>query len=276
MKRLNWPVGALLAVLAVSAGAIPVRPDAGAPQANAPAAAKAAPAAAVSPFIIDPGHGGSDFGAFVDGRREKDIALAIAKKVKERLEDGSGLPARLTRDSDVFVPLNERVDESLAGEAFVSLHLNEARSRRRHGITVYAFGNGLLRRRYRRRRRRVPPLAAPPRQEERESAALAQFMVRSLRARGFTVDAPARAHFYVLKNPAIPSILIEMGYLSNPKEAARLADPSYQDQLADAIASTLRAYAVEDVAARSPRPRLTASLTRRRGKKRQAAAGNGK
>lgn len=203
---------------------------------------------AAAPFILDPGHGGRDLGAVVHGLREKDIALAIALKVEQKLA-ADGMAARLTRDSDFFVPLNERVVDYEQGEAFISLHLNEVRGKKASGITVYAFGRGRMRsrrRRHLRHHRKVPPLPAPPKAEARASAVLAQSIVRSLRARGFKVDPPAHAGFYVLKNPAVPSVLIEMGYLSNPREAKRLAQPAYQDKLAGAIAASLQAYAVAE------------------------------
>ncbi len=228
--------------------------------------APAAPADnGASAFILDPGHGGDDLGAVVRGLREKDIALAIARKVKERLA-ADGLAARLTRDSDFFIPLNERVLENELGEAFISLHLNEVRGKKAQGITVYAFGKDHLRiRRHHHRRRKVPPMPAPPKEEAHASAALADTIVRSLRSQGFHVDPPARAAFYVLKNPAIPSVLIEMGYLSNPQEAARLDDPAYQEKLADAIASSLKSYWVES-GSREPGGETTAAKSATKGK----------
>lgn len=201
---------------------------------------------ALTPFILDPGHGGEDLGAVVYGRREKDLALQIALKVKERLEARTGIPARMTRDSDVFLPLDARVDASRAGLGFVSLHLNQVRSKKLEGITIYAFGKSPYKQGKRRRaKRRVAPLPAPPKEQARASAGLAETIARSLRGQGFKVEPPLRAGFYVLKNPAVPSVLIELGYMSNPAEGARLADPAYQERLADALASSLQAYAIE-------------------------------
>jgi N-acetylmuramoyl-L-alanine amidase len=213
---------------------------------ESPAFPAAAQAASLSrSVILDPGHGGQDLGAVVGGRREKDIALAISRRVKEKLEAMGALPVRLTRDSDIFIPLDQRVAESLETEslAFVSLHVDQVRSRKQHGIRVFAFGKNPFR--YRRRAPRVskvPPLPPPPAEEAEESNALAASLVNSLRAQGFRVEPPAKAGFYVLKNPNIPSVLIEMGYLSNPKEAARLNDPAYQDRLAEAVAVSLQSY----------------------------------
>lgn len=198
-------------------------------------------------LILDPGHGGNDLGAVVGGRREKDIALSISRRLKARLEARGAGPVRMTRDSDSFVPLDERVDDSLewSGRVFVSLHLNQVRAKRLQGITVYAFGKDQFKSagksaNKRRHHRKVEPLPAPPKELARASARLADSIVDSLRHQGFRVDPPAKAGFYVLKNPGIPSVLIELGYLSNPQEAARLNDPAYQDKLAEALASSLQ------------------------------------
>ena len=82
----------------------------GADEAAEPAQEAPRPAPAV---ILDPGHGGRDLGAVVAGRREKDIALAIANKLRERLEARGAGPVRMTRDSDVYIPLYERVEDGV-------------------------------------------------------------------------------------------------------------------------------------------------------------------
>ena len=204
--------------------------------------------------ILDPGHGGDDLGAVSGSWREKDIALAIARRVKQKLEALGHTPVKLTRDADVFVPLNKRIDESVEwdGLAFISLHLNQVRSKKPQGITVYAFGRQTVRLPRRHRHSKVPPLPAPPKDEARASADLARALVQSLRAQGFRVDPPAKAGFYVLKNPRLPSVLVELGYLSNPQERARLSDPAYQDRLAEAVAVSLRSYSLSSAATSTP------------------------
>lgn len=201
-----------------------------------------------APFVIDAGHGGEDLGAVVFGRREKDLALQIALKVKQKLEARSGIPARMTRDTDLFVPLDERVElGNRGGLGFISLHLNQVRSKRLEGITVYAFGKSPYKNSGRKRKihSKVPPLPAPPKEQARASAAFADVITRSLRGQGFKVEPPIKAGFYVLKNPTVPSVLVELGYMSNPEESARLADPAYQDRLADALAVSLQHFAME-------------------------------
>ena len=89
-------------------------------------------------------------------------------------------------------------------------------------------------------------MPAPPQVEARDSDELAGAIVAGMRADGFRADQ-AKSDFYVLKDPTHPSVLIELGYLSNPEEAKRLADPAYQDKLADSLAKVLEAFAARRV-----------------------------
>ena len=85
-------------------------------------------------------------------------------------------------------------------------------------------------------------MPAPPGVDAKESDFLAGAMVKAMRGGGFRVEK-AKSDYYVLKNPAQPSILIEIGYLSNPEEAARLNDPAYQNKLVDTLAKAIESYA---------------------------------
>jgi N-acetylmuramoyl-L-alanine amidase len=197
----------------------------------------------LTPVIIDPGHGGDDFGAVVKGIQEKDIALAVGLKLRDRIK--SDMPVMLTRDSDRFVALNDRIVDSVDwnGAVFVSIHLNQVHDKRLSGATVYSYGADTQRHHWRRpRHRNVPPMPAPPGIDAKESDFLASAMVKAMRGDGFRVEK-AKSDYYVLKNPAQPSILIEIGYLSNPEEAARLNDASYQDKLVETIAKAIESYA---------------------------------
>lgn len=191
--------------------------------------------------VIDPGHGGQDWGATVKGHKEKDIALAVALRLKERLER-RGARVELTRSADRFVELDERVRASSEGAVFVSLHADKVRTRGVSGMAVYAFGKDVRRGLTRRTHRVLEPLPAPTPEQAKLSAELAGAMVRSLRDEGFRVDAPARAEYYVLKNPHGPSVLVELGFLSNPAEAKRLGSAAYQDRVADALAQSVDRY----------------------------------
>jgi|GEM_PF-1913355 len=200
----------------------------------------------IAPLILDPGHGGDDLGAVVHGIQEKDIALAVARKLRDRLK--TAMPVMLTREDDHYVTLDDRVVDAVDwdGAMFVSIHLNQVRSKKNAGAVVYSFGAMPFERHHHRPHRRhprVPQMPAPPRVEARDSDELASALVAGMRADGFRVSQ-AKNDFYVLKDPAQPSVLIELGYLSNPQEAKNLADPAYQDKIADTLAKVLQAYAL--------------------------------
>lgn len=215
-----------------------------APVSAMPTAASLPPAGdrPATPVILDAGHGGDDLGAVVKGLREKDIALAVTLKLRDRIKNE--MPVAMTRDSDHFVTLDKRLVESVDwnGAVFVSIHLNKVRNKTVSGATVYSFGVQRTRSRHHRRHPKVPLMPAPPRVDAKESEVLARALVRSMRAGGIRVES-AKSDYYVLKNPAQPSVLIEIGYLSNPAEAARLNDPAYQDKLVDSMAKAIESYA---------------------------------
>ncbi|HEX4047228.1 MAG TPA: N-acetylmuramoyl-L-alanine amidase, partial [Elusimicrobiota bacterium] len=180
--------------------------------------------------------------------KEKDLVLEIALKLRDRIK--SAMPVVMTRQDDTFVTLDDRVVDAVDwhGALFVSIHANKVRDKNRWGAVVYSYGPqprrhraGRRRRRRRHLRHKVPPMPAPPRVDARESEYLAGSMVRSLRGEGIRVEE-AKADYYVLKNPAQPSILIELGYISNAAEEARLKDPAYQEKLVDAMAKAIEEY----------------------------------
>ncbi len=196
----------------------------------------------MTPVVIDPGHGGEDMGAVINGVKEKDIALAVALKLRDRLKDE--MPVALTRDTDTYVTLDQRLVLAVdwEGALFISLHLNQVKSKKLSGATVYSYGPE-TRRSWRRRNShpKVPPMPAPPRIAAKESDALAAIMVKTMREDGLRVEQD-KSDYYVLKNPAQPSILIELGYLSNPAEWARLKDPLSQDKLAATMAKAIERF----------------------------------
>lgn len=199
----------------------------------------------MAPVIIDPGHGGDDFGAVVPGLREKDLALAFAQKLKRRLARNEEFPVVLTRQDDRYVTLDERVVGSMdrSGSVFVSLHLNQIKGKKAQGAVIYSYGPEKLRAwRSKRRLPSVPPMPAPPKGQARDSAVLARALSKSLRADGFIAET-AKSDYYVLKNPAAPSVLIELGYLNNPAEAAKLSDPDYQDRMIESLARAIEEFA---------------------------------
>ncbi|MFI5361294.1 MAG: N-acetylmuramoyl-L-alanine amidase [Elusimicrobiota bacterium] len=212
------------------------------------------------PVILDPGHGGDDFGAVVKGLQEKDIALAVALKLRDRIK--GDMPVLMTRDDDTFVPLDHRVVDSVDwdGAVFISIHLNQVRDKKLAGAVVYSYGPERSRHPRRRRHRKVPPMPAPPGVDAKESDYFAGAMVRAMRGDGFRVEK-AKSDYYVLKNPSSPSILIELGYLSNPAEAARLNDPAYQAKIVETIAKAIESYAAERSLRAQPATALVAPAT---------------
>jgi N-acetylmuramoyl-L-alanine amidase len=238
MMRTNSVVAAVMAAcLASASSAMPT---------SAPVASAAG--RPITPVILDPGHGGDDLGAVVKGINEKDIALAVALKLRDRIK--TAMPVRLTRESDVYVTLDDRVVNSVDwnGAVFVSIHLNQVRNKKLAGATVYSYGPE-KRRSWRRKPRhpKVPPMPAPPSVDASESGFLADSMVKAMRENGFHAEH-AKSDYYVLKNPAQPSVLIEIGYLSNPTEAAHLSDPVYQDKLVETLAKAIETFASERTA----------------------------
>lgn len=206
----------------------------------------------LTPVIIDAGHGGDDLGAVAGRLYEKNLALEFARKLQTRLERTGQVPVALTRENDSFVPLDRRVASSVdwSGTVFVSLHINQHRSRKLSGIVIFSYGPDRRRPWRRPRHPAVPPLPAPPREQVAESEQLSRAFTVALRAGGFHV-APAKSDYYVLKNPSQPSVLIELGYMSNPRERALLADPAYQDRVVESLARAIEKYAQK---------RLTAAL----------------
>lgn len=203
-----------------------------------------APNQPMTPVILDPGHGGDDEGAVVHGLMEKDIALVFAKKLKARLARNADLPVVLTRDTDRYVTLDGRLVESvdMSGSIFVSLHLNQVRGKKAAGAVVYSYGPEKPGKRLKRRHPSVPPMPAPPRGQASDSERLARTFSRTLRGDGFVAES-SKSDYYVLKNPAAPSVLIELGYLNNPGEAAKLNDSAYQDKMVNSLAKAIEEYA---------------------------------
>lgn len=223
-----------------------------------------APGTPLTPVILDAGHGGDDDGAIVRGVKEKDLALIFTKKLRDRLARNPGLPVVLTRDSDRYVTLDERLIDSVDKNAsiFVSLHLNQARGTKASGAIIYSYAPAKkTKARPKRRFPSVPPMPSPSRGQANDSARLARTFSRALRADGFKAEA-AKAGFYVLKNPAAPSVLIELGFLNNPTEAAKLRNGAYQDRMVESLAKAIEEYAVLRNLHQDIEP-VPASLTKR-------------
>jgi len=258
------------------AGRAPGSPATGSPSGSAAtggeadSAAPALPAAAPVPekirvVVIDPGHGGADPGAVAKNLREKDVCLDVAKRLAAALREAKGIRAILTRSEDVAMPLKQRL---LAGERedadlFLSIHVNAARSRVAHGVEVYFLSVGAASDAASRELARLENEADPDYVvSEDEGLKTLPFLVdlrqsdtmlRSSRAAEVMLDlmterklAQARgvkqAGFAVLKSFQVPSVLVELGFISSLQDRAQLQKPEYRQRLAQALADGIRRY----------------------------------
>ncbi|BFM40027.1 N-acetylmuramoyl-L-alanine amidase [Synechocystis sp. LKSZ1] len=169
--------------------------------------------------FIDPGHGGTDPGAIgLNGVQEKDIILSISLQVVRYLEQ-QGIRTMLARNSDYFVSLQGRTDMAnrAGADLFVSIHANSMGAGRPDvsGLEVYYY----------------------------DSPELSRFIHRSiLRSLDVKDRGIRKARFYVLRNSRMPSTLVEVGFVTGSEDVAKLTNPSYQQQMAQAIARGIIEY----------------------------------
>ncbi len=214
-------------------------------------------------IVIDAGHGGKDPGAIGYGRiREKDINLAIAKKVAEYLRRDGRFKVILTRKGDYFIPLHKRAEIALRNRAdlFISIHSDAAprRNPRARGTQVFALSyKRAVEKKYqilssRRYAKLVLGDAANIRSglvkkvladlaidvTLTESVYFARILSRELKSvigKDVYFKGINRAGFAVLKTPGIPSVLVETGFITNPSEARKLRNPEFQKKIAWSI-----------------------------------------
>jgi len=170
--------------------------------------------------IIDPGHGGKDVGAVgVGGIQEKNIVLDISQQVARILEQ-QGIQVRMTRDSDYFISLEGRtvMANRLNADVFVSIHANSAGASKPNvnGYETYYYQNG---------------------------KALADIIHRNIVRRVDVNDRKIKqARFYVLRTSNMPSVLLETGFVTGREDSAKLTNPYFQKQMAEAIAAGIIEY----------------------------------
>jgi N-acetylmuramoyl-L-alanine amidase len=216
---------------------------------------------------IDAGHGGQDPGSI--GKRgtfEKNVTLAIARRLKERIDREQGMRAVLTRDGDHFVPLRERITRARKQQAdmFISVHADAFRDRSVAGSSVYvlsARGASDESARWLADRENAADLVGGVSLTDKDDVLASVLLDLSQSASmSASIDAADKvmdslyqmgnitrrgvkhAGFIVLKSPDIPSILVETAFISNPTEEARLLNPKHQQRLAEAILEGVRAY----------------------------------
>jgi len=216
---------------------------------------------------IDPGHGGEDPGAVgPSGLREKDVVLAIALQLRERLNSNNAMRAMLTRDADFFVPLEQRVAKArrVQADLFVSIHADAFFTPQARGASVFALsdkGASSSAARWMAERENAADLVGGVNLKAADATVMRALLDMSTTAQikdslklGNEVLARIgqvgrlhkgsveQAGFAVLKAPDIPSILVETAFISNPEEESRLRDPQYQAQLVEALASGVQRY----------------------------------
>ena len=218
-------------------------------------------------IAVDAGHGGQDPGAIGrGGTREKDVVLAIARSLAERINGEPGMRAVLTRDRDEFLVLRDRIGRARLAKAdlFVSIHADSIANRDVSGASVYVLsehGASNEAARWLADRENAADLMGGVKLDDKDkqlasvlldlsqsanisaSMTAAQRVIGSLDAVGQVRKAQVQqAGFVVLKSPDIPSMLVETAYISNPDEEVALRNTRHQGALADAVFNGLRGY----------------------------------
>jgi len=223
--------------------------------------------------MIDPGHGGKDPGAIgPTGLKEKDVVLAIGRRVRERLSRSGEFDVRMTRDEDVFIPLEERTAMANKGgvDIFVSLHINASRNRKAEGFSTYVLSRGASNREdleLAARENGVPVgklqgvkfiiddmfTGARKNESLRLAKTVNDAVVRHVSTRypGAQSLGLKQAPFYVLVGARMTAVLVEASFISNAREESRLRDPSCLDGIADGVAEAVRYYGQNGILAHS-------------------------
>lgn len=220
-------------------------------------------------IVVDPGHGGKDAGAVRGKYREKDWNLAVGNELARLLKKGN-FEVKITRSTDVFIALSERsrMANDFKADLFVSVHVNATKNSQAHGFQVY----------FRSEKATDKEAAATAELENEamqyeevhynfvdallqslakneyinESSKLAGYVKNSVYKQpgiGIAVDqknAIRQANFYVLKGVQSPSILVEMGFISSPKDRAKLSQAAVQKKMAQGIYNGILNYAKQE------------------------------
>lgn len=218
-------------------------------------------------IALDPGHGGRDPGAIgKQGTREKDVALAVARKMQSMINHTAGYRAVLTRTGDQFIALRQRVKKAreVQADLFISLHADSFRNSKAKGASVYALSlNGASSEaaRWLAQKENKSDLIGGISLDDRDDMIASVLLGMSQESTildslklGSDVlhhlekvsrvnnKQVQQAGFAVLKAPDVPSILVEMAFLSNPAEERKLRDKKYQKRLATAIFAGIKSH----------------------------------
>ena len=220
--------------------------------------------------VVDPGHGGKDPGAIGSkGQREKDVVLSIAQLLAKRLKREKGFDVKLVRNDDFFVPLRKRVDIARQHKAdmFISVHADAAPRLTASGASVYALSEGgatSATARFMAQRENgadllgattllnlkdKDPMLAGVILDMSMNATIASSLQLGSSVLGSLQNITSlhqkrveQAGFAVLKSPDVPSILVETGFISNPRDAQRLVTARHQQAVADGLFEGLKRY----------------------------------
>jgi N-acetylmuramoyl-L-alanine amidase len=220
----------------------------------------------IGTVVIDPGHGGKDPGAVgAGGLYEKDVVLDISRRVKTLLEREMGCRVELTRDTDRFIPLEERtvIANTRRADLFISIHANASRNRRARGVETYFLNLAtdreameLAAKENATSTRKIGDLQlilndlmrnSKINESSRLARAVQENLVRVLGESYKDVKnlGVKQAPFYVLIGAQMPSILVETSFISNQTEERRLRSKDYRQKLAEGIVAGIKAYAKE-------------------------------
>lgn len=259
MPLTDWAIQTFSRTLAASFLSISLMAGGGNPKSSS----KAKPRAPL--IVLDAGHGGEDAGARGrGGLLEKNVALAIAKTTGVELEK-MGFRVAFTRTGDTFIPLWDRakIANGQGADLFVSLHLNAARARAATGSEVYFLSLGQAEadaQAIADSENAGPGEAAPPGPDVvasilddlaqkaylRDSQSLAVDIQRELnRLAGIRERGVKQAPFIVLRSAAMPAVLVESAFVSNPREEKKLRNPAFVAKLGRAIAMGVKAYLLD-------------------------------
>jgi len=222
----------------------------------------------VSRIIIDPGHGGRDYGApgYLKGVHEKDVVLQISRRLAKKIRLELKNEVYLTRNSDKFLTLEERtaIANTKNADLFISIHTNSHKDRRAYGIETYflnlatddeairvaAMENATSTKNISDLQTILSDLMQNA--KINESSRLAGYvqgsMVRHLKSKRYSRikdKGVKQAPFYVLLGAQMPAVLVETSFISNPRECKRLTNPQYQERLCEAIIQGIRTYIKE-------------------------------
>lgn len=220
--------------------------------------------------VIDPGHGGTDTGAVNGKIKEAEIALKVSQELKTILDADPLFRGHLTRNSDKMLSLPERVAfaENIKAHLFLSVHANAANDSRAKGVEFYfqnhlppdeetlflaATENKMLKQLEKENDSELEPtkkndvlsIIEDLKRQNRMAASLylsQKLLISWDQDKKLDTHAIRQAPFYVVSKTQMPSVLIELGFITNPKEAAKLADPEHQKQIAKKIYEGLKLY----------------------------------